>query len=103
MTRLLSLAALLAVAACGNPVGKMCDDLTKATEACVDDVGGTETDATDACETQYENCTDEDIALLNAAAACLLADCEDLTCRDGYDELSAECLNLPATGDPQGE
>ena len=104
MSRLLSVAALVALAACGSPVAKMCSNLEAAFESCATGTttatGTTGTGPT--CEDAYADCDDADIDALNAMAECITADCADLTCYDGMADLSGACLGIDTTGTTTG-
>jgi hypothetical protein len=103
MSRLMTVAALVALAACGSPVKKMCENLEGALESCATgEATGTGTATGESCETVYENCSDADLDILNGMADCIEADCEDFSCFDDFANLSGECLGIPGTGTGTG-
>lgn len=79
-----------------TPVEAMCEEIREASVACsttTTDVSGTRPD----CVDDFSQCTAAELAVLSDLAACVLNDCDDLSCYDELADLSGACLGIDTT------
>jgi len=75
-----------------TPIEQMCANLEASARVCSS--GSTPTQSDDSCVEIYARCSANDLDILNDVADCWEQDCEDLTCFDGFTDLSDACIGI---------